>query len=162
MATGVAAHPTARLRLVGHGSLRERLERQAAELGVAHAVEFLGTRSDVPELLAHADLFVFSTTPQEGLGSVLLEALAAELPVVSSDVPACRELLAGGKWGTLVPPADPAALAVAVGRAFGQSASVEFRRAAAGYATEFTPERMMTAYLNLVGLRVPFVDEVAG
>ena len=71
-------------------------------------MEFLGSRRDVPALLGQSDVFVFSTTKEEGLGTVLIEALAAGLPVVASDVPACREALEGGKWGALVPAADAA------------------------------------------------------
>ena len=130
--------------------MRDSLVRLAGELGVAGAVEFLGTRGDVPELLGAADLFLFSTTRREGLGSVLLEALAAELPVVASDVPACRELLAGGRWGRLVPPADSAALAEAVHTALAASPDPAARAAAAAYAAGFTPERMMNEYLALL------------
>src|SRR5207248_2428186 len=101
-------------RLAGEGSLRATLQAEAHDLGCAGAVEFLGTRLDVPELLAHARLFVFSTTRQEGLGTVLFEALAVGLPVVASDVPACREALRGGEFGRLVPPGDSAALADAI------------------------------------------------
>ena len=146
------AVPTFRLRLVGDGSLRAELQVQARAAGVADGVEFLGTRTDVPEQLGAADLFVFATTPQEGLGSVLLEALAARLPVVATDVPACRELLAGGRWGRLVPAADPTALAAAVVESLTQPPPTGSAERAAGYASRFTPERMAVEYLHLAVL----------
>ena len=148
----VAGRPGFRLSLVGGGSLRGELERLAAELNLGDAVRFEGTCTDVPERLGAADLFVLSTTPREGLGSVLLEALAAGLPVVATDVPACRETLAGGRWGDLVPPGDPAALATAILTRLNAPADPAARAAGAAYAAGFTPERMLDAYFALAGL----------
>jgi glycosyltransferase involved in cell wall biosynthesis len=138
--------PNFKLHLVGDGSLRNTLVTLSAELGVAEIVEFMGTRQDVPELLGQADLFVLSTTQQEGLGSVLIEALAAGLPVVASDVSACRELLADGRYGLLVPPANPAALAEAIL----VTLSLKSTDTAAGveYAKSFTPQKMIVEYLS--------------
>jgi len=107
-------HPTVRLWLIGGGSLESDLRRQASAFGIADVVEFLGVRRDIPELLAEIDLFVFSVTPHEGFGIVLIEALAAGVPIVSSDVPAAREVLAEGEYGVLVPARDASALADAI------------------------------------------------
>ena len=82
---------------------------------VAGRVEFLGARRDVPELLAAADLFVLSSR-SEGLPISVLEAMAAGLPVVATNVGGVSELVVDGETGFLVPPADPRALAEAVGR----------------------------------------------
>jgi glycosyltransferase involved in cell wall biosynthesis len=142
--------PAFRLQFSGDGSLRADLENQAVQLGLQNTVEFLGMRRDVPELLGRAGLFIFSTTPQEGLGTVLLEAMAAGLPIVASDVPACREVLAGGKYGTLVPPADPEALAAAILLVLQKGTAPERLTAARAYAENFTPQRMMNEYLELV------------
>ena len=143
--TILVKEPGFRIRLIGDGTLRQELEELANHLDISHAIEFLGTRRDVPELLGGADLFVFSTTEQEGLGSVLLEALAAGLPVVATDVPACREILAGGKYGTLVKPADPNALSDAI--LTGLRKPVR-NSEAVRYAKEFTPENMIAQYLH--------------
>jgi glycosyltransferase involved in cell wall biosynthesis len=125
----------------------------ARDLGVAAAVEFLGTRRDVPELLGRSDLFVFSTTAQEGLGSVLLEALAAGLPVVATDVPACRETLRDGEFGRLVPANDSAALAGAIVAQLAEPPDAAGRGRGREYAAAFSPERMMGQYLRLAGVR---------
>ncbi len=145
--------PGFRLRLVGGGRLQGAIAARISELGLTQRVEMLGSRPDVPELLGTSDLFVFSTTPQEGLGSVLIEALAAGLPAVASDVPACRELLEGGRWGTLVPPADPAALADAMVAHL--TGAAKATTGGAEYAAGLTAERMIGVYLKLVRLRSP-------
>src|SRR5690606_39460471 len=95
---------SAELKLAGDGSLRNQLEELAAKLKLRRVV-FLGSRSDIPELLAQSKVFVFSTTPQEGFGTVLVEAIAAGCIIVASDVPACREVLDNGNYGMLVAPA---------------------------------------------------------
>ena len=105
-AFAAARKPGWELQLVGEGPDRPRLEALAAELGLAPYKVFLGCRRDIPELLGQADLFAFSTTPSEGFGIVLIEAMAAGLPVIASDVPACREVLANGKAGLLLDPND--------------------------------------------------------
>ncbi len=105
------AAPTATLWIVGDGPLRPALEAEAGRLGVAEATRFLGRRTDVPELLGQMDLYAFSTTRDEGFGIALIEAMAAGVPIVATDVPACREVLDGGAAGLLAPPADPVALA---------------------------------------------------
>jgi len=140
-----------RLRLVGSGKLRMRLEALVNQLGIADAVEFLGTRRDVPDLLGQADLFIFSTTEQEGLGTVLVEALAAGLPVVASDVPACRELLQGGEFGCLFTPGNAEALASAV-LAFTPDESTARATAQERYLERFSATRMMGEYLGLAGV----------
>jgi len=106
--------PQARLWLVGDGERRAHLEQRAATLGLFPAVTFMGVRKSIGELLGQVDVFVFSTTAAEGFGIALAEAMAVGLPIAASDVPACREVLASGVCGTLVPPRDAAALARAI------------------------------------------------
>lgn len=140
--------PDFRIDLVGDGSLRRHLESRVQQLGLNDVVTFLGTRLDVPEILAQAELFVFSTTPQEGLGSVLLEALAAGLPIVASDVPACREILGQGKWGVLVPPADPEKLAYGIIQRWSAPMwSEDWQTQCDEYLDGFSPHRMLERYL---------------
>src|SRR6185436_8930063 len=93
------------LRLAGEGPLLESLHQLTHEVDLAGNVEFLGARYDIPELLGESDVFVLATKT-EGFGIVLIEAMSAALPVISSDVPACREVLEEGRCGLLVPVGD--------------------------------------------------------
>jgi len=102
-------HPLWQLQLVGDGSDRADLERLAVELGLDPLQLFLGRRDDIGTLLGQADLFAFSTTAAEGFGIALIEAMAAGLPLLASDVPACREVLRDGSAGLLLPGGDVAA-----------------------------------------------------
>lgn len=148
------AAPTAALWIVGDGPLRPVLEAEAARLGVAEATRFLGRRTDVPELLGQMDLYAFSTTRDEGFGIALVEAMAAGVPIIATDVPACREVLAGGAAGLLAPPADPMALAERLRRlidapgAAARLAEVALHRARTDYAVA-TCARRWTAVLGL-------------
>ena len=101
-AFAAARQPGWQLQLVGEGPERQRLEAICRELGLDPAAVLLGRRSDIPELLGQADLFAFSTTAAEGFGIALIEAMAAGLPILASDVPACREVLKDGAAGELV------------------------------------------------------------
>jgi glycosyltransferase involved in cell wall biosynthesis len=101
-AFAAARQPGWQLQLVGEGPERTRLEALSRELGLDPAAVLLGRRSDIPELLGQADLFAFSTTAAEGFGIALIEAMAAGLPILASDVPACREVLKDGAAGGLV------------------------------------------------------------
>lgn len=103
-----------RLRIAGDGPDRERLVAEIDRLGLAAAVDLLGTQPDVGSLLDAADVFVLSST-SEGLPMSVLEAMAAGLPVVASAVGGVPELV-DGETGALVPPADPGALAAALAR----------------------------------------------
>ena len=106
--------PEAELWLVGDGQEEAELRRLADAESVAGRVVFWGRRADIPELLGQMDVYAFSTTQGEGFGIALIEAMAAGLPVVASDVPACREVLADGDAGILVPAGNPVALAAAL------------------------------------------------
>lgn len=107
----------ARLAIVGDGVLRPALERLADDLGIADDVIFAGYDLDPWPWLASADVFVLSSD-YEGFGNVLVEALHAGLPVVSTDCESGpREILGDGAHGLLVPCGDPVALAAAVERA---------------------------------------------
>jgi glycosyltransferase involved in cell wall biosynthesis len=97
-----------RARIVGDGPQRALLEDEARRLGVSTVVEFLGERDDVQALLARSQVFVLATR-SEAHPISLLEAMAAGLPVVASQVGGVPEILDG--HGFLVPPGDADALA---------------------------------------------------
>ena len=105
--------PEAVLAIVGDGPLRGALEAQAQQAGLSDAVRFLGDRHDVPRLLTGMDVFALSSA-SEGYSIALLEACAAGLPIVATDVGGNREIVRDGINGRLVPAADVAALATAL------------------------------------------------
>jgi glycosyltransferase involved in cell wall biosynthesis len=110
-------YPKSILVLVGKGDdkgeeerkLKERVERA----GLADKVRFLGWRADVDEIMGCFDIFVLPSL-NEGMGRVLVEAMAAGLPIVASRVGGIPDLVKDGKNGRLVPPADATALAKAI------------------------------------------------
>jgi glycosyltransferase involved in cell wall biosynthesis len=99
------------LALAGDGPERPALERQAVRLGID--VRFLGLRTDVERLLARADMMVLPSL-EEGMSNAVMEAMAAELPIVATDVGGTGELL--HDRGVLVPPARSDALADGIER----------------------------------------------
>jgi glycosyltransferase involved in cell wall biosynthesis len=141
----ILAHaPGARLVVAGRaGNQTPLLERTAARLGLGSRVTFLGARVDVPELLCAADVLVVPSR-WEGLGSVLLEAMALETPIVASDLPAVREIVADRVTALLVPPERPAALAKAVTTALADPAAAaeRARRARQRFLERFTIEHV--------------------
>ncbi len=110
-----AHHPGLELALAGDGPDRAALEAQAASLGVADHVRFLGYRSSdqVRELLQDTDVFVLPSFA-EGVPVVLMEAMASGVPVVATRVAGVAELVEDGVSGFVVPPADVDALVDAV------------------------------------------------
>jgi glycosyltransferase involved in cell wall biosynthesis len=90
--------------------IRSGLNNLARELGVDQRIEFLGTRLDIPELLAASDISVLASH-EEGFSNVILESMAAGLPVVATDVGGNGEAVVDGVTGWLVPPKNPKALA---------------------------------------------------
>ncbi|PZX13452.1 glycosyltransferase involved in cell wall biosynthesis [Palleronia aestuarii] len=106
-------HPDLRLTLVGDGPDRAGLEARARDLGIAEAVTFTGYlgQAEVAEHLARADIFALPSFA-EGVPVVLMEAMAARLPVVAPRVAGVPELVADGEAGFVVPPGDPETLKV--------------------------------------------------
>ncbi len=131
LAPFLRGHPAAVWRIAGEGPMRSRLEALARQLGVEGQIEFLRHQLDVPELLGQADVLLFTTTAIEGLGNVMIEAMAAGVPILATDAGACREVLDDGRAGLLIAPgteteiapqleallADPQARAALVARA---------------------------------------------
>jgi glycosyltransferase involved in cell wall biosynthesis len=105
--------PEAQFVLVGDGPERGALEAQVATLGLRDRVQFLGYRSDIPELLAACDLFVLPSL-YEGLPLSILEAMAAGKPVIATAIGGTDEVIVPDCSGVLVPPADAPVLAAAI------------------------------------------------
>jgi glycosyltransferase involved in cell wall biosynthesis len=118
-----------RATLVGGGTERDAVAAEVLHAGLQDDVELLGDRADVAALLASADVFVLASH-SEGFPMSILEAMAAGLPVVASDVGGVAEAVVDGETGVLVPPGDAPALAAALERLVGDAA----RRRAMGAA----------------------------
>ncbi len=142
--------PGAKLLVVGDGPLRGELEALTRELDLGGHVQFLGARSDVPELLNLLDLFVLCSY-SEGLSLTLIEASAAAKPIVATDVGGNGEVVEHGVNGLLVPSDDPKVLAAAILRilpdqvhrqSMGQAGRRRFEQ-------QFTLKGMVRAYEEL-------------
>lgn len=105
--------PEVALVLIGGGELLVELQQAAKAAGIADAVHFLGDRDDVHDLLQGLDVFVLSSI-SEGYSMALLEACAAALPIVATDVGGTAEIVRDGATGRLVPARDVQALSDAV------------------------------------------------
>ncbi|MEO6224929.1 MAG: glycosyltransferase [Sphingomicrobium sp.] len=137
-----------RLVIVGDGPRRLRLERLAQQLGIADRIELPGYSQSVVEGLAGSDVFVLSSD-YEGVPAVIIEALAAGIPIVATDCSASmRCLLEDGEFGTLVPIRDRSALAAAMDEAPARATvPVDAMRAK---AEQFTIERAAGPYLDIL------------
>ncbi len=109
----LAQFANVRFLFVGQGALDEQLQAQAAQLGIADRVEFVGLRRDIPAILAQSDIFVLPSL-WEGLPLAAIEAMAAARPVVLTDVGGNRELITHEQEGILIPPNDSTALTAAL------------------------------------------------
>ena len=135
----------ARLVIVGTGALAAGLQQRAGELGVANRVVWAGFRDDIAAVMGAFDIFAL-TSIFEGLGLVLLEAMAACRPVVATRVGAIPEVVAEGRTGFLVAPREPEALAAAFDKLSDSALRARFGEAGRQRVLqEFTLERMWLA-----------------
>jgi glycosyltransferase involved in cell wall biosynthesis len=150
------ANAPARLAIAGRGPLLDGLKRQAAQLGIASQVRFLGVRHDIAALLGAADGLVLSSA-WEGMPNVVMEALAAATPVVATRVGGVSEIVEAGRSGFLVPPGDPNALSQAMRQLM--SLSAEQRRqmgligrehVAANYSLQAMADRWLALFEELL------------
>ncbi|AGA26114.1 glycosyltransferase family 4 protein [Singulisphaera acidiphila] len=153
----VAQRTNANLILVGHGPEQERLEAQAAALGIADRIQFTGAVNDPAEILRAADLFVLPSVA-EGMSNSLLEAMATALPCVASGIGGNIDLLGDGV-GRLVSGDDPAAWSEALMEILGDPDLASRLGAAARHRveTEFAlpivVDRYLTLYRSLLAAR---------
>lgn len=153
----------ARLVILGEGgpdpgqSRREEIEQLARRLGIADEVSMPGFTSNPFAFMSKADVFVLSSA-YEGLGNVLIEAMACGCTVVSTDCPSGpREILEDGRYGPLVRVGDIEGLAEAIGRVLDQPTDKDELKSRANM---FTVERATRKYLDLLCMRRkgPFVE----
>lgn len=144
--------PRVRLCVVGDGPGRAPAERMIPP-SIRPDIRFAGPVSaeDLPRYHASADIFISPATSGESFGIVLLEAMAAGLPVVASDIPGYRTVLKDGEQGRLVPPGDAFTLAdtlatLLANPALCRAMAAEGRRTAAGYAWPAVGRRILDVY----------------
>jgi glycosyltransferase involved in cell wall biosynthesis len=147
-----AAVPEAHLVIVGDGELKDDLAERATADGMADAVHLVGQHDDVRPWLGRMDLFALSSL-SEGMPMTLLEAMAAGVPIVSTDVGGIRGMVAPGTEALLVPSGDRAALAHALS---GLLKDPDRRHALAAAARtrlerEFTLDAVGGRYLEIYG-----------
>ncbi|WP_083925111.1 glycosyltransferase [Thioalkalivibrio sp. ALJ15] len=144
--------PSARLIILGEGNQRAELEELARHLKISQEVDMPGHKENPYPYMERADVFALSSR-WEGLGNVLIEALALSTPVVATDCPSGpREILADGCYGTLVPPGKPEALAEGLLKVL-QGNAPQFDRNEA--IEKFRAEYAAREYLNFMGITPP-------
>jgi glycosyltransferase involved in cell wall biosynthesis len=142
--------PDARFVIAGEGELRESLEHQVKHLGLEKHVVFAGFRPDVLSFHKSFDIFVMSSVT-EGLGTSILDAMAAGRPVVGTTAGGIPEVVKDGETGLLVPPRDHEAMANAIVKLLKDEA-LRKRMGAAGMTlaqSTFSAERMVEATLRV-------------
>jgi glycosyltransferase involved in cell wall biosynthesis len=141
-------------RIAGGGEGLASLRNEVREAGLDGVVDFLGERSDVPQLLAASDIFL-NTSHYEGQSIAMLEAMAAALPIVATDVPGNRDLVAHAETGLLVAHGQPGALADAIASLIERptlyaNLSKQAREAGRHYSVENAASSHLDLYASLV------------
>jgi len=137
--------------LAGDGPRKEHLTQLTEQLGLSEYVSLPGARQDIPELLGSSDLFVFSTKT-EGFGLALIEAMSAGIPIISSDLVVCRDILDQGSCGMLFPVGDIDKLALCIATMLDHPEQAQqYAAAARKRANEvFSPEVAVKQYSQLL------------
>ncbi len=156
-----------RLLIAGSGPLEAELRALAGRLGLGERVRFLGFCGDMARWMQAADGFVLASR-REGLPMALLEAAAAGLPAVATDIPGAREAVADGQTGRLAAPGDPAALAAAMktimelpGAERAAMSAHARRRAVQQFGIETVLDRWERLYAETMAARAPSTARAA-
>jgi glycosyltransferase involved in cell wall biosynthesis len=158
--------PDLRLVLVGDGPERKPLEELAEQLGIARAVLFLGLRDDARNLLAAFDVFV-APSLTEGMPLAVLEAMAAERPVIATRVGGIPEALADGTAGVLIEPGRATVLASSLERLYrdprlrAELALAARERVLRHFSVAAMMEATEAAFLEAAGASAPSSDPFA-
>ena len=156
--------PQARFLVVGDGPRRDHLESLARELSVSEAVRFLGSRSDVPEILSLVDVLVL-TSHMEANPISILEAMAAEKPVVATRVGSVEETVEDGETGFLVSPGEADEIARRVVELFSdrQRAAAMGRASRERVIANWSVDRTVEGYQDLIaGIYTAKADRSSG
>jgi glycogen synthase len=163
-AAGLLKHPGAQVLLVGDGPERKALEKEAKRIRVGDRFHFVGfvAHERLPAAMAHADLLVLPSIYEE-LGTVLLEAMQAALPIVASNIGGIPDVIEDGVNGLLVSPGEPEALARAIDRLLAdrdlaRRLSEGAQERAKDYDWEVLAERVLRVYQGVSTGRLAPVD----
>lgn len=134
----------------GDRGIQRDLEHAARDLGIHEHVTFMGQRSDIPNVLAVSDLSVLPSH-EEGFSNVILESMAAGLPVVATRVGGNSEAVVEGVTGWLVPPRNPALMAEKIVDLLGEPQKAESwgEQGRERIKSLFTVEQMVEKHLTL-------------
>ncbi len=146
----ISQFPDIRLLLIGDGELRDELKAQTQALSLNEHVHFLGLRTDVPKLLGASDYFVLPSL-WEGLPVSLIEAMAAGIPVIATQVSGTKDVMIHNQTGLLVPPGEIEALKDAMQQFLTHPEQAKKMGEAARnrVAENFSAEQQADAYLSL-------------
>lgn len=145
----VRKFPNAKIAIIGGGSMREELAKCVKNTGVSEYVILTGFRTDIPVVLDALDLFVMPSI-SEGLGTAVLEAMAARKTIIATNVGGIPDSIKNKKTGLLVPPSDSDSLARAIITLLNNKAlAKEISENAADYVKQhFTPEALIDKTLT--------------
>jgi len=136
--------PDVDLVYVGKGDLRKNLESRVRQQGLSDRIHFMGWRKDVPNIMRHLDIFVLPSL-NEGMGRVLVEAMAAGKPIIASDVGGIPDLVTSGYNGLLVRAGDVQALYAAIKRLLGDRAlRDELGKRGREFSSHFSLKKMLS------------------
>jgi glycosyltransferase involved in cell wall biosynthesis len=143
--------PAAQFLIIGDGPEREGLDRLAAELKLGDAVRFLGTRADIPELLAALDVFVLTSKIEANPVSIL-EAMASGKPVIAPRVGSIGDSVIDGQTGFLTDPNNERQVVERLAELFTDTARAQCMGQAgrAAAVARWSLERMVEGYQNLI------------
>ncbi|MEL7197058.1 MAG: glycosyltransferase family 4 protein [Pseudomonadota bacterium] len=148
-------HPLPKFQIAGGGADLEKLRSQVVSEELKDMVEFLGERSDVPDLMRRSDLYL-NVSLYEGMPITLLEAMASGLPIIATDVPGNCELVIDDENGLKAPLGDPNAIAARISNLLSDNALYQTLSAgslsrSADYSIENTAVKHRNLYASLVG-----------
>jgi len=145
----ISKYPDTYFMFTGDGPLEQDLKRKALEMGISDNIIFLGWRDDLAKIISIYDIFVLPSL-NEGMGRVLVEAMALGKSIVASNVGGIPDLVIHGKNGFLVPPKNPKELAKYI-QVLLEDKDKREKMGLAGkeIASNFTSERMVEKIANL-------------
>jgi glycosyltransferase involved in cell wall biosynthesis len=146
----VSQFPDVHILFIGDGDLREELQAQTRVSGLEEPIHFLGSRNDVPDLLAASDYFVLPSL-WEGLPMALIEAMASGLPIIATEVSGTKQVMVPNETGLLVPPGTVQQLKEAVINFLSEPARARAMGAAAQQRVEacFSAKRQAEEHIAL-------------